>query len=186
MRFVLWSGCHWVSLGARATHYDTDINKSEALWFSRPGKVCWLPVLKQFDNGVRDVTIWQWWKQWSTTATLPHARGLKQGLLSYNFQPSCRILNISNQSAWLAAVLILRYNLPSQAHVFCPITWTKISRNPLNQRTGLLTCSEDFWCWDCDKMNVENFSRKVVVCWYPTRRYWLGLDISDYTQWHPE
>ena len=32
-------------------------------------------------------------------------------------------------------------------------------------------------------MNVENFSRKVVVCWYPTRRYWL--DISDYTRYIP-
>ena len=29
----------WVSQGVRPTHYDTDINKSEALWFSRPGKV---------------------------------------------------------------------------------------------------------------------------------------------------
>ena len=46
-------------------------------------------------------------------------------------------------------------------------------------------------CWqcpgpsslDCDKMNLENFSRKVVVCWYPTRRYWL--DISDYTRYIP-
>ena len=36
---------------------------------------------------------------------------------------------------------------------------------------------------DCDKMNVENSSRKVVVCWYPTRRYWL--DISDYTRYIP-
>ena len=174
----------WVSLGVRPTHCDTDINKSEALWFSRPGKVSWLSLgtIQQWSE------MWQWWKQCP-----PHCHMLQvsnkvsclptQTLLphSQHFKPIC-------SASSSVDIEIQCFNLPSPAHVFCPITWTttKISRNPLNQRTGLLTCSEDFWCWDCDKMNVENFSRKVVVCWYPTRRYWLGLDISDYTQWYPE
>ena len=81
MRFVLWSGCHRVSQGVSPTHYDTDINKSEALWFSRPGKVSWL---KSWNNSTMewDVTMM---KTMPATALHCHMlQVLKQGLLSSN------------------------------------------------------------------------------------------------------
>ena len=181
MRFVLWSGCHRVSDPLTTTQISINQKLCGLADLGR----CLDWVLEQFNNGVRcdndennarpcpDCHMLQVSNKVSCLPTLPATFSTFQTNLQgwqlcwywdtmLQLQPSitgsCRLSNNLNHNQ----------NIQKS---------TQSADRTVDMFLGLLRY------WDCDKMNVENFSRKVVVCWYPTRRYWL--DISDYTRYIP-